>query len=140
MSRRDFIESNGATCRNWQWSWSFINEARRVIIFGAWDTHTSDNRSLILDEAWERSHAGRRQPGYTQALEHIRLVEAGAYTLQTFPLTYSGERRDSSGHGPATIGDLSSDLRQRTLIKVGRKWYAEGCPFSFRTSSVNDTP
>ncbi|MBZ6758337.1 HNH endonuclease, partial [Klebsiella grimontii] len=25
MNRKQFIQSRGATCRNWTWSWSFIN-------------------------------------------------------------------------------------------------------------------
>jgi len=25
MTRKEFIVSNGATCKNWNWSWSFIN-------------------------------------------------------------------------------------------------------------------
>ncbi|MDU1358416.1 MAG: HNH endonuclease, partial [Enterobacter sp.] len=24
MNRKQFIQSRGATCRNWTWSWSFI--------------------------------------------------------------------------------------------------------------------
>ena len=127
MSRRRFMESHGATCRNWRNSWSFVNHSRKLVIFGAWDVQTSGNRSLILNEAWERSDkTGNRQPGYSQAVEHIRLVESGAYTLATFPITYSDAQKDSSGHGPATIGDFASDLRQRNLIKEGRKWFAVG--------------
>ncbi len=41
MSRKEFIESVDATCKNWQWSWSFINETERFIVFGAWDRNTN---------------------------------------------------------------------------------------------------
>jgi 5-methylcytosine-specific restriction protein A len=33
MRRKTFIESQGATCQNWQWSWSFINAKEKFIIF-----------------------------------------------------------------------------------------------------------
>ena len=40
QSRRAFIESVGATCQNWQWSWSFVNHSERFVAFGAWDVNT----------------------------------------------------------------------------------------------------
>lgn len=48
MSRKKFIESHGATCKNWNWSWSFINDAEKFIIFGAWDVYDDGNMSQIL--------------------------------------------------------------------------------------------
>lgn len=38
MNRKQFIQSRGATCRNWMWSWSFINHDEQFVIFGAWDS------------------------------------------------------------------------------------------------------
>ena len=55
LTRKQFIESQGATCRNWTWSWSFINEKEKVIIFGAWDVRTEGNTSLILSKSWAHS-------------------------------------------------------------------------------------
>ena len=40
MKRKQFIESFGATCKNWTWSWSFVNHDEKLVIFGAWDDHT----------------------------------------------------------------------------------------------------
>ncbi len=37
MSRKQFIESLGATCANWNGSWSFINESKKEINFGVRD-------------------------------------------------------------------------------------------------------
>ncbi|ENZ7924401.1 TPA: hypothetical protein ACR599_005716 [Klebsiella variicola] len=37
MNRKQFILSCGATCRNWMWSWSFINHDEQMVVFGAWD-------------------------------------------------------------------------------------------------------
>ena len=85
MSRRNFIESLGATCRNWTWSWAFVNHSERAVIFGAWDTETEGGTVVILDENWERSSKGRRQSAYPEALEYVGLIEAQGYSLKTFP-------------------------------------------------------
>jgi hypothetical protein len=47
MTRKLFIESHGATCKNWNWSWSFINKSERLIIFGAW-VQFEDSRGAII--------------------------------------------------------------------------------------------
>jgi len=39
MSRKKFIESVGATCDNWNWSWSFVNHKDRFVVFGLWDVN-----------------------------------------------------------------------------------------------------
>lgn len=124
MSRKSFIESQGATCRNWNWSWSFINEKGKFIIFGAWDKNTEGSTVLILDEAWERNYAGRKNPAYPEAKEHIRLVEEEGYSLKTFPIIYSDERKDENGIGPATIKGFVPELTSKILKRVGEKWYA----------------
>ncbi len=86
MSRKQFIESQGATCKNWTWSWSFINKSEKFIIFGAWDIHNDGNTTLILGEDWATSRKGGKQPGYPQSREHIRLIEEEGYQLKTFPM------------------------------------------------------
>lgn len=123
MNRKQFIEAHGATCRNWTWSWSFINEQERLIIFGAWDNNVAGNRSLILAEEWETSRRGRKQPGYTQSREHIRLVEEEGYQLMTFPMVYS-DANEEGGVGPATIGDFTPILTSKKLIRIASSWYA----------------
>ncbi|HEC75089.1 MAG TPA: HNH endonuclease [Methylophaga aminisulfidivorans] len=124
MSRKKFIESQGATCRNWTWSWSFINEEKKVIIFGAWDTNTDGDTSLILSDTWQVSGRGRKQPAYEQSREHIRLIEEEGYELQTFPLIYSDANKDEEGIGPAKIEGFVPELSKKLLKKVGGKWYA----------------
>ena len=84
MSRKQFIQSQGATCKNWTWSWSFVNEADKFIIFGAWDVYDDGNMTLIMTEDWEISRKGSRQPGYPQSREHIRLIEEEDYKLKPF--------------------------------------------------------
>lgn len=123
VNRKQFLESQGATCRNWTWSWSFINEAEKVIIFGAWDKNSAGNRALILSEDWEISRRGRRQPGYSQAREHIRLVEEEGFELKTFPMTYA-EVDEEGDVGPAKIEDFVPKLSNKSLIRIGNSWYA----------------
>lgn len=124
MSRKSFILSQGATCKNWTWSWSFINAEKRTIIFGAWDKNTEGSSSLILDEAWAKNQSGRKNPAYPEAREHIRLVEEEGYTLLTFPITFSDELQDENGVGPAKIKGFDPVLTKKSLIRVGSKWYA----------------
>lgn len=125
MTRKEFIEAHGATCANWQWSWSFVNEDERFVIFGAWDKDTDGGTSLILAESWERSTKGRRNAGYRQSREHIRLVEEEGYALKTFPLLYSNERRDEHGRGPAKIKGFVPEMTTKVLRRVGSEWYAD---------------
>jgi 5-methylcytosine-specific restriction protein A len=124
MRRKQFIESQGATCRNWTWSWSFINKEEKIIIFGAWDLHTEGNTSLILGEDWQTSRKGRKQPAYKQSREHIRLIEEEGYKLKTFPMKYSNANEDEQGIGPAKIEGFEPELKEKSLKRVGRNWYA----------------
>jgi 5-methylcytosine-specific restriction protein A len=121
MNRKQFLESHGATCSNWTWSWSFIIETEKTIVFGAWDKNLAGNRALILNKDWAISRRGRRQPGYGQAREHIRLIEQEGYHLKTFPMVYSENEDDD---GPARIKDFIPELTSKSLIRVGGCWYA----------------
>jgi 5-methylcytosine-specific restriction protein A len=124
-SRRQFIESQGATCTNWTWSWSFINEAEKVVIFGAWDTHDEGGRSLILSEDWQRSRKGRKLPGYAQARKHIGLIEEEGYVLKTFPMKEtSADQNDEAA--PSKISDFTPNLIVKSLLRIGKAWYAWG--------------
>jgi 5-methylcytosine-specific restriction protein A len=120
MNRKQFIESQGATCKNWTWSWSFVNESKRLVIFGAWDKNTSGKTAKILSKDWE-TERGHKQSGYAQALEHIRLIEEDGYRLMTFPMEYS-ESEDEDG--PAKIKGFIPQLTEKSLAKIGNAWYA----------------
>lgn len=48
MNQKQFIQSRGATCRNWTWSWSFINHGEQFVIFGVRDTEWEKEREVIL--------------------------------------------------------------------------------------------
>lgn len=124
MSRKKFIESHGATCKNWQWSWSFINEKEKIIIFGAWDTNTTGNRSLIFSENWRVRKTGKRPPAYSQSREHIRLIEEEGYRLMTFPMIYSDANRGEDNSGPPKIAGITETLTPKTLIRIENDWFA----------------
>lgn len=132
MNRKQFIESLGATCKNWNWSWSFINEKKKTIIFGAWDIHDDGNMSLILSERWMTNGKGRKANGYPQSREHIRLIEEEGYSLLTFPMKYSEENKDIDGTGPAKIGDFEPKVTRKALIKIGDDWFASDEKISVR--------
>jgi 5-methylcytosine-specific restriction protein A len=124
QSRRAFIESIGGTCQNWQWSWSFVNHAERFVVFGAWDINTKGRRCLILSGKWQFRKTGRRNQGYAQSKEHLRLVVEEGYTLKTFPMEWSNARKDESGDGPAVIGGFTARLSDRGVLQLGKDWYA----------------
>src|ERR1017187_6090871 len=111
MNRKQFIESVGGTCRNWTWSWSFINEGERTVIFGQWDIHQSGAKGLILSEDWKTSRKGFSQPGYSQAREHVGLVEEKGYQLKTFPMVWSPSDTDDAT-APSKIGSFTPKLSQ----------------------------
>lgn len=122
-NRKAFILSHGATCRNWTWSWSFVNEQDHKIIFGAWDINSQDGRTLLLSDAWE-VEGGKRSLGYIQGLAHLRLIEEKGYQLYTFKIMHSDERQDEQGNGPAKIRDFDQTITRRWLTREGGKWYA----------------
>ena len=124
MNRRQFIESHGATCKNWNWSWSFINEVEKLIIFGAWDLTTKGEKALIFTEDWKVNAKGKRNAGYTQSREHVRLIEEAGYQLMTFAMKYSNERKGEDGSGPAKIDGFDAMLTPKKLSRIGNSWYA----------------
>ncbi|KQT41203.1 MULTISPECIES: hypothetical protein [unclassified Methylophilus] len=122
MNRKNFMLRNGATCSNWTWSWSFVNHKEKVIFFGTWFAENNQDKELILSEQWEYLNK-RKQPGYSQALEHIKLIEKG-YKLRTFKQIYSDERRINRKNAPAKIKKIIPDTNPRTLRKIGIEWFA----------------
>jgi hypothetical protein len=136
MNRKAFIESQGATCKNWTYSWSFVNHERKFVIFGAWDIHVEGDTQIILSETWQLSDKGRIQPGYTQAIEHIRLIEEEGYQLKTFLMEFSDENMDKEGHGAAKIKRFESQLYSKQLRKVGNDWLAVDTPNEHKLARI----
>ncbi|MEI6085121.1 MAG: HNH endonuclease [Verrucomicrobiota bacterium] len=124
MSRKQFIESHGATCRNWRSSWSFINKAEKFIIFGAWDKETRGESAMILSQDWGKNRSGGKNQKYIEAREHIRLVEEAGYRLMTFPMQHARAHGEDSGSTTAKIADFTPQLSQKKLTSSGHAWYA----------------
>ena len=122
VSRKAFVESHGATCKNWTWSWSFVNHEDRFVIFGAWDKEDDGSNVMILAEDWATLR-DRRQPGYPQSREHIRLVEEEGYRLYTFPMQHS-RTEPGNNESAAKIAGFTPELSERDLIRFGSRWYA----------------
>lgn len=127
MNRKQFILSEGATCSNWTWSWSFVNHEKRMVIFGAWDVEREQERSVILREEWEYNFNNKKRPGYTQAKEHIQLAQA-CYELYTFNMEFAEHPENPE---IAVIKDFERKLNRRYLRKEGTVWYADFLPNAF---------
>lgn len=123
LNRKTFIESCGATCKNWTWSWSFVNHEEKFVIFGEWEDNTDDGNRYILSTDWKIGRSGRRNSGYSQALEHIDLIESHAYSLFTFPMQH-GESNEEAESGLARIGTFTPVLTKKALLIVKDKWFA----------------
>lgn len=128
MNRKQFIQSQGATCKNWKWSWSFISHDRQIVIIGAWDSEREQGRAVILREEWEFSAKNKKLPGYRQAIEHFRYVTDEGYDLYTFNMIHSP---NPDNPDVAAIKGFEHRLEKRYLRKEGSVWYADVCEHDY---------
>lgn len=138
MNRKNFIESHGATCDNWTWSWSFVNHNEKFVIFGAWDRFTKGNMALIFSSDWKVNSRRRKPSGFKQSLAHIKLVEEQGYILKTFPMKHSYVNKDGSETGAAKIEDFTPRLDIRHLERIGGDWYASDNEISVQIAEEVD--
>lgn len=141
MSRKQFIESHGASCKNWTWSWSFVNEEQKFVIFGQWSPDADGRQKPIMSEKWKSkantsgaNQTSRISPGYTQALEHLALIEQG-YQLKTFPI-----ERGATDEGTPRIKSFTPQLTDRELRKQGADWYADNLPIAHDQPLAEEVP
>lgn len=132
LNRKQFIQSHGADCKNWTWSWSFVNHRSRFVIFGLWQDKKTGQLGLILDSSW-RYLAGRKQSGYSQAIEHLRLVEEHEYRLYTFPMKGTPRHADRGEDSPASIAEFIPELTEGLLAAFSGKWYVTPFAESYET-------
>lgn len=127
MSRKQFVLRNGATCDNWNWSWSFINRRQRFIIFGLWDNYIEEV-GKIFSEDWKINAKGHKSKGYRQSREHIRLIEEEGYRLMTFPM----QAREETWQDDVIpkLKSFTPQLSERTLKRVGNVCYAIDTTFA----------
>lgn len=124
MTRGEFVRSHGATCKNWNWSWSFVNDDEKFVIFGAWDNLEDENGQVVLCETWERNVQGRKLPGYSQSINHIDLVENHGYKLKTFKMFGSNGGTENDSTEAAKIESIQLVLFDKTIKRIGDRWYA----------------
>jgi 5-methylcytosine-specific restriction protein A len=120
MSRKKFIESNGATCKNWNWSWSFVNHKKKFVIFGYWDWNEDPDHIIILKESWAY-HNNKRNKGYSEAIKYIDLIYNNGYSLKIFPMI---EKKGLPEGSAASIDYIIKELYDRSIEKVGNEWQA----------------
>lgn len=120
MSRKKFIESHGATCKNWSWSWSFVNHKKKFVIFGYWDWNNDPENVLILSESWTH-HKNIKNKGYGEAIVNINLITNKGYSLKIFPMI---EKKGLPKDSPAVIDYIIKELYDRSLEKIDDEWYA----------------
>jgi 5-methylcytosine-specific restriction protein A len=97
-----------------------VNRDKKFVVFGAWEHLVEAGASLILNDEW-RIQRGRKQPGYAQAREHLRLVQESGYRLMTFPIIIDEDQDEGS---PAKIKEFIRKLTHKSLKRVGTKWFA----------------
>jgi len=121
VSRKKFIESLGATCDNWRWSWSYVDHASKLVIFGAWDIYEEDYRCKIFEPSWQIKNNGKKNGGFKQSLRHIKLIEDDGYSLKTFRIFHS---EGNPITGTAKIKGFIPKAVDRVLVKENNSWYA----------------
>lgn len=138
MSRTEFMRSLGATCKNDNWSWSFIDDINKKIIFGAWEDLRSDDgkKVLILASSWRENVNGHKKAGYTQSIDHIDKILYEGYSLFTFSQTRHEKTTDN---GAARIKYFEKKIVRKYLTKISGDWYAtdEDC-YSFTPEIENE--
>ena len=119
-SRKAFIQSLGATCKNWQWSWSFVNNEKRFVIFGEWQGRSDRKPGLIFSSDWEIRN-GKQNKGFRQGLEHIRLVEEEGFKLFTFAMI--ADEANEVTEGRVRIKSFTRTAIEKTLVSKQDGWY-----------------
>lgn len=117
LKKQHFMQSIGAKCNNWRNSWSYVQRDKKMVIFGAWDFNTDDDKSLILHTDWKTKN-NRNQPGYSQAIKHLEFIGQG-YELFTFSM-----ENISKSEGNPKVGRIGQSLEKRILKIYNGGWYA----------------
>ncbi|PLY36186.1 HNH endonuclease [Pectobacterium carotovorum] len=120
QSRKQFILSCGATCKNWTWSWSFVNHEKKMVIFGAWENEREEGlgRTAILRESWKHNTV-RKNNGYSQSVSHIGHVMNDGYELYTFDMINSKVDEEI-----AKINNFTPKLNKKYAKKENGVWFA----------------
>lgn len=121
-SRKQFIESLGATCSNWNWSWSFVNADQKQVIFGAWLDHKEGNRALIFSNDWKTKN-DKNRGSWPESRENIRLIEEEGYSLHVFTMEEDPSSVSDDPNRRRHIGAFHKDLTEAKLLREANNWY-----------------
>lgn len=109
-----------------------MNHAARFVIFGLWQDKADEKLGLILHPDWQFL-GSRKQNGYSQAIEHIRLVEKEGYALRTFPMKGVPRFPDRGDHSPSTIKGFTPELTDGRLVVLPDGWYVSSLVDGYET-------
>ncbi len=123
MNRKQFIQSVGATCLNWNWSWSFVNHDKRFVVFGYSENDRNGDKLKILSEDWKFGQDGKKKKAYPQSLKHIDLIQNEGYQLKVFKLEYE-TIQNKKGFKVESIKSFECELKDKKLTKDKRDWFA----------------
>lgn len=120
-SRQQFLESLDARCKNFRWSWSWVNHTARNVYFGASNVDENGDTQLILGFDWERNRKGRKNPAFDEAVENIKLVLDKSYSLHTFR---QFQKETNAETGRVRVTGFEQDLELRYLVEKSDGWHA----------------
>ena len=98
-----------------------MDHAQKLIIFGAWDIYEESYRCKIFEPSWQVKNNGKKNSGFKQSLQHIKLIENDNYSLKTFRIFHT---EGNPITGTAKIKGFISEVVDRVLVKDGNSWYA----------------
>jgi len=120
-SRFSFVKSHGIS-GNSAYAWSFVNEEKKFVLFGAWTDLINGGKQLIFSDAHNWTYLnGRRQSWHTHSSAHIELILEEDYKLFTFR-QIPKPRNDKTK--PASWETWIEEFRPKELLVDGLNYYA----------------
>lgn len=120
MSRTGFFKKLGAEFANMRWSWCAVHHEKREVYFGVWDVESTGASGRILSKDWERPR-GNKQPGFSDALHKINLIEDHGYKLLVFEMEQGQKDRFIA---PSKIAAINETLVEARLVQTENDWFA----------------
>lgn len=82
MSIKSFVLRYGATCPNWNFAWSYINDAQKFVILTAWQHEFDGERYKVFSANWRLNQSGRKNNGYRITKGHIEQALFEGYSVK----------------------------------------------------------
>jgi 5-methylcytosine-specific restriction enzyme A len=127
MSRIGFARGLGATCNNPNYAWSFINEDKKFVLFGAWTHHEVSRSQFIFSLDWKHDRTKRKKNGdpvkrksFASSLDHVDRIQEEGFRLFTFRMVAANPREQ----GVSKIKSFERVATEKTLVAVGNDFFA----------------